>query len=71
MSESLLDAMGNNKYQRVMLAARRARELTEGVGLTPEMEGRKITTVAMEELDKGMLQGMPATPAAPVQDGKE
>ena len=56
MEKPLLDAMGNNKYQRVMLAARRARELAEGVGLTPEMEGIKITTVAMGELDKGMLK---------------
>ncbi len=56
MEKPLLDAMGNNKYQRVMLAARRARELAEGIGLTPEMEGIKITTVAMGELEKGMLK---------------
>ena len=56
MEKPLLDAMGNNKYQRVMLAARRARELAEGIGLTPEMEGTKITTVAMGELDKGLLK---------------
>lgn len=56
MEKPLLDAMGNNKYQRVMLAARRARELAEGIGLTPEMEGTKITTVAMAELDKGLLK---------------
>jgi DNA-directed RNA polymerase omega subunit len=56
MEKPLLDAMGNNKYQRVMLAARRARELAEGINLQPEMEGAKITTVAMGELDKGMLK---------------
>lgn len=56
MEKPLLDAMGNNKYQRVMLAARRARELAEGIGLTPEMEGIKITTVAMGELEKGLLK---------------
>jgi|HubBroStandDraft_4_1064222.scaffolds.fasta_scaffold3828818_1 DNA-directed RNA polymerase omega subunit len=50
------DKSGNNKYQRVMLAARRARELAEGVGLQPEMEGRKITTIAMEELERGILK---------------
>ena len=50
------DKSGNNKYQRVMLAAKRARELAEGIGLQPEMEGRKITTIAMNELDKGMLK---------------
>ena len=50
------DKSGNNKYQRVMLAAKRARELADGIGLQPEMEGRKITTIAMNELDKGMLK---------------
>jgi len=50
------DKSGNNKYQRVMLAAKRARELAEGINLQPEMEGRKITTIAMNELDKGMLK---------------
>ncbi len=56
MEKPLLDAMGNNKYQRVMLAAKRARELAEGINLQPEMEGRKITTIAMNELDKGLLK---------------
>lgn len=56
MALPLQDAAGNNKYQRVMLAAKRARELAEGIGLQPEMEGRKITTIAMEELEKGMLR---------------
>ena len=50
------DKSGNNKYQRVMLAAKRARELAEGINLQPEMEGRKITTIAMEELEKGILK---------------
>ena len=54
--QPLQDKSGNNKYQRVMLAAKRARELAEGLGLQPEMEGRKITTIAMNELDKGMLK---------------
>jgi len=50
------DKSGNNKYQRVMLAAKRARELAEGINLQPEMEGRKITTIAMEELERGVLK---------------
>jgi len=50
------DKSGNNKYQRVMLAAKRARELAEGVGLQPEMEGKKITTIAMLELEAGVLK---------------
>lgn len=52
----LQDKSGNNKYQRVMLASKRARELAEGINLTPEMEGRKITTVAMDELERGVLK---------------
>ena len=54
--QPLQDKSGNNKYQRVMLAAKRARELAEGINLSPEMEGRKITTIAMNELDKGLLK---------------
>ena len=54
--QPLQDKSGNNKYQRVMLAAKRARELAEGINLQPEMEGRKITTIAMTELDKGLLK---------------
>lgn len=49
------DKSGNNKYQRVMLAAKRARELAEGINLLPDMEGKKITTVAMNELERGEL----------------
>lgn len=40
-----------NKYEKVMIAALRARELAEGIGLTPENEGRKITTVAVEDME--------------------
>lgn len=55
MSLPQQDKSGNNKYQRVMLAAKRARELAEGINLLPDMEGKKITTVAMNELDRGEL----------------
>lgn len=50
------DKAGNNKFQRVMLAAKRARELAEGINLMPEMEGSKITSVAMSELERGELK---------------
>jgi DNA-directed RNA polymerase omega subunit len=50
------DKNNNNKYQRVMLAAKRARELAEGIGLQPEMEGKKITTIAMAEMEEGLLK---------------
>ena len=56
MAETQMDKSGNNKYQRVMLAAKRARELAEGINLLPEMEGKKITTVAMAELERGELK---------------
>jgi DNA-directed RNA polymerase omega subunit len=56
MAETQLDKSGNNKYQRVMLAAKRARELAEGINLQPEMEGKKITTIAMTELERGELK---------------
>ncbi len=44
-----------NKYEKVILTAMRARELAEGINVTPEMEGRKITTIAMDELKEGAL----------------
>ncbi len=56
MALPLQDKSGNNKYQRVMLAAKRARELAEGINLMPEMEGKKITTLAMAELERGELK---------------
>jgi DNA-directed RNA polymerase subunit K/omega len=55
-TQTQMDKSGNNKYQRVMLAAKRARELAEGINLQPEMEGKKITTVAMAELERGELK---------------
>lgn len=55
MTKPQQDGSGNNKYQRVMLAAKRARELAEGINLQPDMEGKKITTVAMAELERGEL----------------
>lgn len=44
-----------NKYEKVILTAMRARELAEGINVTPEMEGKKITTIAMDELKEGSL----------------
>lgn len=45
-----------NKYEQVVLTAQRARELSEGLNVSAEDEGRKISTVAAEELAKGMLK---------------
>jgi DNA-directed RNA polymerase subunit K/omega len=44
-----------NKYEKVILTSMRARELAEGINVTPEMEGRKITAIAMDELADGSL----------------
>jgi DNA-directed RNA polymerase subunit K/omega len=44
-----------NKYEKVILTSMRARELSEGINLTPEMEGKKITAIAMDELEDGSL----------------
>ena len=44
-----------NKYEKVILTSMRARELAEGINMTPEMEGRKITAIAMDELADGSL----------------
>lgn len=44
-----------NKYEKVILTSMRARELSEGINVTPEMEGRKITAIAMDELADGSL----------------
>lgn len=44
-----------NKYEKVILTSMRARELAEGINVTPEMEGKKITAIAMGELEDGSL----------------
>jgi DNA-directed RNA polymerase subunit K/omega len=44
-----------NKYEKVILTSMRARELSEGINMTPEMEGKKITAIAMDELEDGSL----------------
>ena len=48
-----------NKFEQVVVAAVRARQLAEGVDVKPGQEGRKITTVAMEELERGDLKFEP------------
>ena len=45
-----------NKYERVILTAMRARELAEGIDVSSEMEGQKITSIAMKELKGGKLR---------------
>jgi DNA-directed RNA polymerase subunit K/omega len=44
-----------NRYIGVILAARRARAFNEGVGLTPEMEGKKITMLALDDYYQGRI----------------
>jgi DNA-directed RNA polymerase omega subunit len=50
-----------NRYMGVIMAARRARELNEGVNFTPEMEGHKITTLVLDEYYEGKLGPEPET----------
>ena len=45
-----------NKFEQVIVTAVRARQLAEGVEVKPGQEGRKITTVALEELERGELK---------------
>ena len=56
MSTDELDDRIYNKYERVILAAMRARELAEGIDVSSDMEGKKITSIAMKELESGKLQ---------------
>jgi DNA-directed RNA polymerase omega subunit len=51
-----LDKKEHNKYERVILAAMRARELADGIDVDAGMEGKKITSIAMQELESGQLQ---------------
>jgi DNA-directed RNA polymerase subunit K/omega len=44
-----------NKFEQVIITSMRARQLSEGVNVTPEMEGRKITAIAVGELEDGSL----------------
>jgi len=50
-----------NRYMGVIMAARRARELNDGVNFTPEMEGQKITTLVLDEYYEGKLGPEPET----------
>jgi DNA-directed RNA polymerase subunit K/omega len=45
-----------NRYLGVIMSARRARELNDGVNFTPEMEGQKITTLVLDEYYDGKLE---------------
>ena len=56
MTDNKLPEETHNKYERVILAAMRARELADGIDVDSGMEGKKITSIAMEELERGQLQ---------------
>lgn len=45
-----------NRYEAVRLAAGRARELNEGVNIPEGQETRKVTMIAMSELESGQLE---------------
>ena len=55
--EKLLDKTDNSMYKLVILAARRAREITEGSPLLIEVDhSLKASTIALEEIAQGKLR---------------
>ena len=43
-------------YKLVVIAARRAKELSEGAPKLVEMDTKKVTTIALEEIRQGKIQ---------------
>ncbi len=50
------DPRNVNRYQSVILTARRARELNEGINIPEGMEREKITEIALYEMEEGKLK---------------
>lgn len=53
--ESLMEKM-DSKYTLVTLAAKRARELTDGDQPTVCADTNKVVSIAMEEIDAGKIR---------------
>lgn len=53
--ESLMEKV-NSKYTLVTLAAKRARELTDGDQPTVCADTNKVVSIAMEEIDAGKIR---------------
>ena len=52
--ESLMKKV-DNKYTLVTLAAKRARELTDGDEPLVDVETTRVVSIAMEEIDQGKI----------------
>lgn len=52
--ESLMTKV-DSKYTLVTLAAKRARELTDGEEPLVDVESTKVVSIAMEEIDQGQI----------------
>ena len=52
--ESLMQKV-DSKYSLVTLAAKRARELTDGDEPLVETDTKKVVSIAMEEIDQGKI----------------
>ncbi len=52
--ESLMQKV-DSKYTLVTLAAKRARELTDGDEPLVETDTKKVVSIAMEEIDQGKI----------------
>jgi DNA-directed RNA polymerase subunit omega len=52
--ESLMQKV-DSKYTLVTLAAKRARELTDGDDPLVDSHTEKVVSIAMEEIDEGMI----------------
>lgn len=52
--ESLMTKV-DSKYTLVTLAAKRARELTDGDAPLVETDTQKVVSIAMEEIDQGKI----------------
>jgi DNA-directed RNA polymerase subunit omega len=68
----LKDGFDSN-YRYVLVAARRARQLSSGAPTLVNTTTRKVCKIAQEEIDAGKVQFIkaePATSAGPVSDPK-
>ena len=61
--EKLLDRTGSI-YKLVILAARRAKELSEGAPPLVKANSKKITSIVLEEIIQGKVLYKPEEPAA-------
>lgn len=54
-SEKAVEAVGNNRFNLVLIAAQRARELARGGAALIDREGHTNTIVALKEIEEGKI----------------